>query len=105
MWQGTNGIEAIAMRVSRDPELAERLRVDPEGTLQELSLQMADDLWARRVIVLALSVVVLVATAGGFGLSLMNRAVPQLLMALGSMALGALISLLASGALRRMPRR
>ena len=104
MWKGMNDIGEIAMRVSRDPELAERNRVDPEGTLQEQSLQMADDVWARRVIVVALSVVVLVATAGGFGLSLINRAVPQLLMALGSMALGALISLLASGALRRMPR-
>lgn len=104
MWKGMNEIGAVATRVSRDPELAERMRVDPEGTLHELSLQMADDVWARRVIVVALSVVVLVATAGGFGLSLMNRAVPQLLMALGSMALGALISLLASGALRRVPR-
>ena len=104
MWKGMNDIGAIATRVSRDPELAERIRVDREGTLHELSLQMADDVWARRVIVVALSVVVLVATAGGFGLSLMNRAVPQLLMALGSMALGALISLLASGALRRVSR-
>ena len=104
MWRDTNEIAQIAARVSQDPDLARQMRADPEATLRELSIQWAEDMWARRLIVLALSVVVLVATAGGFGLSLMNRAVPQLLMALGSMALGALISLLASGALRRVSR-
>lgn len=106
MWNGTSGggIAAIATRISRDPELAERLRMDPERALNELSEQVADDVWAKRVVVVALSVVALVATAGGLGLSLMNRAVPQLLMALGSMALGALITLLATGALQRPPK-
>lgn len=105
MRNGTSGAEAIETRVSRDPELVERMRGDVEGTRSELSFQRSDDVWARRVIVIALSMVVVVATAGGFGLSLMNRAVPQLLMALGSMALGALISLLAtSHAVTMRPR-
>jgi uncharacterized integral membrane protein len=50
--------------------------------------------WALRAIVLALSVIALIATSGAVTLSLMNRAVPQLLMALGSVSVGALITLL-----------
>jgi hypothetical protein len=58
------------------------------------TVPQAEEQWVMRAIVSALCLVALIATTGALVLSLMNRAVPQLLLALGSCAVGALIALL-----------
>lgn len=67
----------------------------PQSSIpDEPTVRPTEERWAMRAIVSALCLVALIATTGALVLSLMNRAVPQLLLALGSTAVGALIAML-----------
>ena len=79
---------------SSDPGRDGNGNADQAKALPEAVERRSEERWALRTIVSALSLVALIATAGALVLSIMNRAVPQLLLALGSVAVGALITLL-----------
>ena len=101
MW-GATGVRAIADELARDPELVARMKADPRRVLEHLAERADEAALTFRIVVVALVVVAIIATAGGVVLSLLNRAVPQLLLALGSVAVGALIALLAPSVVRRL---
>ena len=77
-----------------EPESLPNTSGTHSGVSGEPTARRTDERWALRAIVSALCLVALIATTGALVLSLMNRAVPQLLLALGSCAVGALIALL-----------
>jgi hypothetical protein len=76
------------------PEPLPRTVLPPLSIPDEPTVRPTEERWAMRAIVSALCLVALIATTGALVLSVMNRAVPQLLLALGSTAVGALISML-----------
>lgn len=78
----------------REPESLPKTVLSQASDADEPTVRRTEERWALRAIVSALCLVALIATTGALVLSLMNRAVPQLLLALGSSAVGALISLL-----------
>jgi len=90
-------IRELAEEVSRDNELAERIQKDPAGELRRLSAEPAykSDVWVYRGVVAALGVAVVLAAAGAILLAALGSDVPELLIALGSAAVGALAGLLA----------
>ncbi len=97
--------DELAKRVSESPELQEALKSNPTGTLWTLAQKVVKDIplhpplqWdyvIYRIVVVALSLVVLAVVAGVFALALQHHEAPQVLTAIGSTALGAVAGLLA----------
>jgi hypothetical protein len=90
-------VNQLRVRVARDPQLRDALQADPETTLAGLDIEPVPDTWVYRIVVMSLGLVVLMCTAGAIYLSAQPqpREVPDLLIALGSAAIGALAGLLA----------
>ena len=87
---------ALAARVESDPELQAQIKSDPVAAINSLvSSPLESDVWIYRVIVGALSFVVVVSVLGAVILALKSLDVPDALVALGSAAVGALAGLLA----------
>jgi hypothetical protein len=89
-------------RVIEDsPELQQMMRTDPVAGLEEAEARAKEqykpsgDPFLYRTVVVVLSAVVLVVTAGTLVLAFYQVAVPEVFVALGSAALGALAGLLA----------
>ena len=85
----------LAIRVAREPELAKRVAADPAKTLFELAGPLQTDVWIYRIVVGALAVALIVSGVGAIILSLLAKTIPDVLVALGSAAIGALAGLLA----------
>jgi hypothetical protein len=84
----------LALEVSRNPGLRDRMMADPEGTLTSFATPIPDTL-IYRIVVSALGLTVLIALVGAIVLVSLNKQIPDVLTALGSAALGALGGLLA----------
>ena len=90
-------VNQLASKVRSDPQLAVQLQQDPVGTLDRLATPLETDVWVYRIVVTGLAVTVLTATVGGIILAARGSDVPEILVALGSAAVGALAGLLAPG--------
>lgn len=63
--------------------------------------QIQKDVWVYRIVVVALSLSVLASLIGAIILAIQDRTTPELLIALGSAAVGGLAGLLAPSPLNR----
>lgn len=87
---------SLLAAVARDPVLQQALRDDPLKALSALPpLEPGADVWIYRLVVGSLGLVLLVCAIGGVVLADTSHGVPDLLLSLGSAALGALAGLLA----------
>jgi hypothetical protein len=92
----------LSEQLERDPELAEEIKKDPSGTIARVAgppPPLQTDVWIYRVVVGALGLTVLLTIAGSIYLTALGqgdgRKVPEVLVAIGSAAVGALAGLLA----------
>jgi hypothetical protein len=88
-------VSELAVRVAHDPELAEKIKEKPIETIASIAAPLQWDVWIYRIVVSALGSVVLASVIGGIILAMASKTTPQVLVALGSAAVGALAGLLA----------
>ena len=89
-------VHELADRVSSDPVLAEAIREDPARAIASVAAPAIPDTWIYRIVVISLGLVVLVSAVGAIVLEFNGRSgTPEILVALGSAAVGALAGLLA----------
>jgi hypothetical protein len=89
--------DQFVAKVKRDPELVQELQKDPVNTLQRYQSALhVPDTWIYRIVVLSLGLTVIIAAVGGICLAVRGVTdTPDILVALGSAAVGALAGLLA----------
>jgi hypothetical protein len=75
--------------------LAARVKDDPAGAIAGLAEPLQTDVWIYRIVVGALALAILGAVGGAILLAMNGRTIPELLLAIGSGAVGALAGLLA----------
>jgi len=97
---------ALAEQVAQDPQLQEQIRADPVAAIANLAAPLQSDVWIYRVVVSGLVLTVLIALVGAVILAAMSSkdwayAIPDVLVALGSAAVGALAGLLAPSPVSR----
>lgn len=90
----------LAEKVAQDPALQEQIRADPVTAIANLATPLQSDVWVYRMVVGALGLTVLIAITGSLYLRVISeadyiRVVPDVVLALGSAAVGALAGLLA----------
>jgi hypothetical protein len=90
---GTLGELAAALET--DPALAARIKANPAEAIAGLATPLQSDVWIYRMVVGALALAILGSVAGAVALALQDRAVPEVLLAIGSASVGALAGLLA----------
>jgi hypothetical protein len=105
MSEPTRSAEALVQTVLDTPGVLEELKANPEETLKRLVPQslamttraMEGDKWVYRLVVLSLGLVVILSVAGSIFLAATkgDNAIPDIMTALGSAAVGALAGLLA----------
>ncbi|MBI5302903.1 MAG: hypothetical protein HY868_12265 [Chloroflexi bacterium] len=95
MEKRVESVSELAVQVARDPELAKRIQANPAETLAGLAAPLQSDVWIYRVVVGTLGLGVLVGMVGAIVLALVGKPIPEVLIALGSAAIGALAGLLA----------
>lgn len=88
-------ISQLRARIAREPDLRDALSSDPETTLARIDAQPVPDTWIYRIVVISLGLAVLSCIIGAIVLSALGKPIPELLIALGSGAIGALAGLLA----------
>ena len=88
-------VSELAVRVAQDPELAKRVQDNPADALAGLAAPLQSDVWIYRMVVGALGLGVLVGMIGSIGLALAGKPIPEVIVAWGSGAIGALAGLLA----------
>jgi hypothetical protein len=85
----------LAVKVANDPELQARIKADPVQAIANLAAPLQTDVWIYRMVIGALGLAVLFCVIGAFILAGMGKPIPDVIVALGSAALGALAGLLA----------
>lgn len=101
--QNFRSVDQLATAVANDPNLQREISADPAAALARVAANPLDtDVWTYRIVVIALGAVVLSAVIGAIMITLSPplpngayRETPQILIALGSAAVGALAGLLA----------
>ena|SRR4028119_1183417 len=101
--QNFRSVEQLAAAVANDPDLRREISENPAAALARVAANPLDtDVWTYRIVVIALGSVVLSAVIGSIIINLSPplpngayRETPQILLALGSAAVGALAGLLA----------
>jgi predicted phage tail protein len=88
-------IEQLAEAVRSDPALAARVRENPAEAIADLASPLQSDVWIYRLVVGALALAILITVVGAILLAMQGRTVPDVLLAIGSGAVGALAGLLA----------
>jgi hypothetical protein len=97
----------LSSRLETDPALAEEIRNDPAGVIAKLAASpLETDVWIYRLVVGALGLTVLMAVGGSIYLATIGdgsegRKVPEVIVAIGSAAVGALAGLLAPSPTRK----
>jgi hypothetical protein len=94
-----SSLPELAARLETDPDLEAKLKSDPKGTLATIAAPLQTDVLIYRIVVSALSATVIIALLGAIVITLTPgptpRTIPDVLVALGSAAVGALAGLLA----------
>jgi hypothetical protein len=94
--QRVQSVGELATLVATDPDLQEELRKNPAETIAKMAVApLQSDVWIYRIVVVALGSAVIIAALGAIGLAAFGKSIPELLIALGSGAVGALAGLLA----------
>ena len=88
-------IEQLAEAVRSDPALAARVRENPAEAIAGLASPLQSDVWIYRLVVGPLALAILITVVGAILLAMQGRTVPDVLLAIGSGAVGALAGLLA----------
>jgi|SRR5581483_1859916 len=89
-------VESLAERVARDPALEQQLKDNPRGTLHDLADRPLDtDVWIYRIVVISLALAMLISLISAIALAYSGKSIPDGVIAIGSMATGALAGLLA----------
>ncbi len=88
-------LHELAARLPSEPDLQKAIREDPVGALSRLAEPLRSDVWIYRIVVTALGLVVLTTVTGAIILAMSDRNAPEILVAIGSAAVGALAGLLA----------
>ena len=94
-------VSELAVRISQDPALAARIKENPAQTIANLASPLQNDPWIYRMVVAALGLAVLIGVIGAIILAMAARPIPEVLVALGSAAVGALAGLLAPSPMNR----
>ena len=85
----------LAVRVANEPELEAEFKKNPASALAAIAAPLQTDAWIYRIVVSALGLAVVLAVIGAVLLAALGNESPQILIALGSAAVGALAGLLA----------
>ena len=89
-------VSELAVRVAQDSELASRIKQNPVEAIASIAAQdIPPDVWIYRMVVGFLGLAVLAGIIGAIILSMAGKPTPEVLVALGSAAVGALAGLLA----------
>lgn len=99
--QKVQSVSELALQIAADPDLEKAVKANPVQTLMSLAAPLQSDVWIYRMVVGALGLTVLAAVIGGIALAVIDKAVPDVLVALGSGGLGALAGLLAPSPMSR----
>lgn len=92
-----DSVRELVTMIEKDKSLEEEIRKDPAKAIAKIAESpLKTDKWIYRIIVLALGLTVLLAVSGGIYLAAkQGTATPEILIAIGSAAVGALAGLLA----------
>jgi hypothetical protein len=94
--QTIRSLSDLAARANTDPAFAARIANNPAATLTDVAAgAQLPDTWVYRLVVSVLGLVALTCAVGAIVIQLRGIAVPDILVALGSAAVGALAGLLA----------
>ncbi|MGH3102878.1 MAG: hypothetical protein ACRDN6_02120 [Gaiellaceae bacterium] len=85
----------LADMVADSAQLQEEVRRDPAGTLQRLAAPLESDFWIYRMVVTVLGLTMLSVVAASTLIVLKDKPIPDILVAVGTGAVGALAGLLA----------
>lgn len=88
-------VPELAAKVAADPELAREIRENPAAAIAQIAEPLQTDVWIYRIVVMALGLAVVGGIVGGIILAAQEKPIPDLLVAIGSAAVGALAGLLA----------
>ena len=98
-----NSLEQLARYLEADTELADKIRQDPVKELRSIASNVIfpqSDIWIYRVVVCILGFVLIIVVADAVYLNVDGKAVSEILISIGSTALGALAGLLAPSPIR-----
>ena len=92
-----DSVRELVNMIKKDKILEEEIRKDPAKAIAKITESpLKTDKWIYRIVVLALGLTVLLAVSGGIYLAAKQvTATPEILVAIGSAAVGALAGLLA----------
>jgi uncharacterized membrane protein YbhN (UPF0104 family) len=92
-----DSVRELVTMIAKDKSLEEEIRKDPAKAIAKITESpLKTDKWIYRIVVSALGLAVLLAVSGGIYLAAKpDTAIPDILVALGSAAVGALAGLLA----------
>ena len=92
-----DSVRELVTMIAKDKSLEEEIRKDPAKAIAKITESpLKTDKWIYRIVVSALGLTVLLAVSGGICLAAKSdTAIPDILVALGSAAVGALAGLLA----------
>ena len=93
-----DSVRELATMIAKDKSLEEEIRKDPAKAIAKITESaLKTDKWIYRIVISALGLTVLLVASGGIYLAAAkpDTAIPDILVALGSAAVGALAGLLA----------
>jgi hypothetical protein len=94
--RGVRTAQDLVERIEKDPWLADEIKKNPARAIAAVAQPpLETDVWIYRIVVLSLGLAVLISLGGGIAIVMVGKTVPDILVALGSAAVGALAGLLA----------
>ncbi len=104
----TRSADEMVRLLKADKDLVDKIKADPIPVLEKIrdeakenTQPWTDDLMLYRIAVCVLGILALIAAIGSIVLVAMDKATPEVLVALGSAAVGALVGLFAPSPVRR----
>jgi len=97
---GSGSVQELAVKVAENPDLVELIKKDPVKALQNLATPLQTDVLLYRIVVSSLGAAMLIALIGAIVLVAFGKETPDVLVAIGSAAIGALAGLLAPSPVR-----
>src|SRR5262245_20638799 len=94
-------VSELVHAVHRDPAFRTKLEQAPLQTLEQVASALTNDRWVYRIVVIGLALTLLTTVGGSITLTLVEHDIPDVLVALGSGALGSLAGLLAPSPTRQ----
>ena len=92
---GSGSVQELAEAAKNNPEIIEMFKKDPVKALETFATPLQTDKILYRIVVGSLGAAVLITLIGAIALVAFGRDTPEILVAIGSAAVGALAGLLA----------